>query len=163
MRWAVAWTFDKTLQFSLQYQTREALKKSKKKEIYRTPISVEFQSKYSFDFIKDYLEKSLFNELKFQWTSLCAYAWLFDAYENTWSHQRRRRRHQTDEQPPSKRLKTDEKQCSIQARLDEHEGVCSLYLLFVDGTNTDSANQIGQYIKNQFPKYCQSLEQTLLK
>jgi len=61
-------------------------------------------------------------------------------------------------------LKTeDEKQCSIQARLDEHEGVSSLYLLFVDGTNTDSPNQIGQYIKNQFPKYCQSLEQTLSK
>jgi hypothetical protein len=48
--------------------------------------------------------------------------------------------------------------CSIQARLAEHEGVCSLYLLFVDGTNTDAANQISQYIKNQFPTYCQSLE-----
>ncbi len=87
-----------------------------------------------------------------------------DAYENLWSHQRRRRRHQNDEQPPAKRLKSDDqinKECSIQARLDEHEGVCSLYLLFVDGTNTDAANQIGQYIKNQFPKYCQTLEQTL--
>ncbi len=103
---------------------------------------------------------------QFKWTSLSPYAWIFDAYENLWSHQRRRRRHQDDEQPPSKRLKSNDdeqtnKECSIQARLDEDEGVCNLYLLFVDGTNTDAANQIGQYIKNQFPKYCQSHEQTL--
>ncbi len=53
------------------------------------------------------------------------------------------------------------KECSIQARLDEQEGICTLYLLFVDGTNKDAANQIGQYIKNQFPKYCQEQNQTL--
>lgn len=101
---------------------------------------------------------------------------MFDAYENSWSHQRRRRRrhHQSDgdQPPPSKRLKsstttTDDqsstKECTIQVRLDEQEGVCTLYLLFVDGTNTDSANQISQYIKNQFPNYCQSLEPTLTK
>ena len=100
------------------------------------------------------------------WTCLSSFAWIFDAYENSWSHQRHRRRHQqTDDQPAAKRLKSDDrtlsKECSIQVRLDEHDGVCTLYLLFVDGTNTDAANQIGQYIKNQFPQYCQSLEPTL--
>lgn len=90
------------------------------------------------------------------------YAWIFDAYENSWSHQRRRRRcQQTDSEPSAKRLKSEHKECSIQVRLDEHEGVCTLYLLFVDGTNTDAANQIGQYIKNQFPQYCQRLQPTL--
>lgn len=91
---------------------------------------------------------------------------MFDAYENTWSHQRRyrRQRHQSnDDQPPAaKRLKSSDdqssKECTIQVRLDEHEGVCTLYLLFVEGTNTDSANQISQYIKNQFPNYCQNLQ-----
>lgn len=95
-----------------------------------------------------------------KWTSLSSYAWIFDAYENSWSNQRHRRRHQNDEQPPSKRLKLDDDQmnkvCTIQARLDEHEGVCRLYLLYIDGTNADSANQIGQYIKNQFQKFCLS-------
>ncbi|CAF0732079.1 unnamed protein product [Rotaria sordida] len=168
MRWAIAWTFDETLHFPEQCQSREAFKglqKTKKKEMNRTPISIQFESKYSFNFIKDYLEKNLFNELNLQWTSLSAYAWTFDAYENLWSHQRQRRRHQNDEQPPSKRLKSNDDQinklCSIQARLDEHEGICSLYFLFVDGINADSANQIGQYIKNQFPKYCQSCTNTL--
>lgn len=96
-------------------------------------------------------------------TSLSSFAWLWEAYENRWSHQRRRRRgHSVDEQttpPASKRLKSDaeplNKLCTLQARLDEHQGVCSLYLLFVDGTDADAANQIGQYIKNQFPSYCQ--------
>ncbi|CAF3854538.1 unnamed protein product [Rotaria sp. Silwood2] len=168
MRWAVAWTFDETYHFPEQCQSREAfkaLKKTERKEMNRTPISIQFEPKYSFNFIKDYLEKHLFNELNLKWTSLSSYAWIFDAYENLWSHQRQRRRHQNDEQPPSKRLKLNDDQinklCSIQTRLDEHEGVCSLYLLFVDGTNADSANQIGQYIKNQFPKYCQSCTNTL--
>ncbi|CAF1903741.1 unnamed protein product [Rotaria magnacalcarata] len=162
MRWAVAWTFDETYRFSEQCQSRE---KTNKKKQNRTPISVQFESKYSFNFIKDYLEKNIFNELNLKWTSLSSFAWIFDAYENLWSHQRQRRRHQNDEQPPSKRLKSndiqEEKLCCIQARLDEHEGVCTLYLLFVDGTNGDAANQIGQYIKNQFPKYCQSHTNTL--
>ncbi len=35
----------------------------KKKEINKIPISIQFETKYSFDFIKDYLEKNLFNEL----------------------------------------------------------------------------------------------------
>ncbi|CAF0871415.1 unnamed protein product [Adineta steineri] len=166
MRWAIAWTFDETYHFPKQCQTREAfkaLKKAKRKEITRTPINIEFESKYSFDFIKNYLETFIFNKLNLKWTSLSSFAWIFDAYENLWSHERQRRRHQNDEQPPAaKRLKSDDNQitkvCSIQARLDEHEGVCSLYLLFVDGVNTDAANQIGQYIKNQFPIYCQSLK-----
>jgi hypothetical protein len=112
-----------------------------------------------------YIQKMLYKDFFFfqlKWTTLSSYAWIFDAYENLWSHQRHRRRHQNDEEPSSKRLKPNEDQtnkvCSIQARLAEHEGVCSLYLLFVDGTNTDAANQISQYIKNQFPTYCQSLE-----
>ncbi|CAF1089771.1 unnamed protein product [Adineta ricciae] len=166
MRWAIAWTFDEMYQFPSECQSRkafQALKKTKKKnETSRTPISVPFDSKYSFDFIKNYLETYLFNELHLKWTSLSSYAWIFDAYDNLWSHQRRRRRQHTNDEPPSKRLKsTDEpteKVCTIQMRLDEHEGVCTLYLLFVDGTNADAANQIGQYIKNQFPTYCQSHE-----
>jgi hypothetical protein len=112
-----------------------------------------------------YIQKMLYKHFFFfqlKWTTLSSYAWIIDAYENLWSHQRHRRRHQNVEEPLSKRLKPNDDQtnkvCSIQARLAEHEGVCSLYLLFVDGTNTDAANQIGQYIKNQFPTYCQSLE-----
>ena len=101
-----------------------------------------------------------FNVFQLHSTSLSAYAWIWDAYENLWSHQRRRRRrHQPiDDQPPAKRLKSDEdsktKICSIQVRLDEDQGVCSLYLLYVEGNDADAANQIGQYIKNEFPLFC---------
>lgn len=92
-------------------------------------------------------------------TSLSSFAWIWDAYENLWSHQRRRRRG-VDDDPPAKRLKTNQndtkKICRIQVRLDEDEGGTSLYLLFVDGTDADAANQIGQYIKNTFPLFCQT-------
>ncbi len=97
--------------------------------------------------------------IKLQWTSISSSAWIFDAYENSWSHQRHRRRHPNDDEPAAKRFKSTDKICSMQVRLDEFENICTLFLLFVDGTNTDAANQIGQYIKNQFSKYCQEKQE----
>ena len=85
MRWGVAWTFDEKFHWPEQCQSRKAvqvsaadeashsdrwvfvllsLQKAQKKESNRTPISIPFDSKYSFNFIKDYLEKTVFNELK---------------------------------------------------------------------------------------------------
>ena len=41
-----------------------SLQKAKRKETTRTPICIPFESKYSFDEIKDYLENHLVSELK---------------------------------------------------------------------------------------------------
>ena len=99
---------------------------------------------------------------------MSSYAWIWDAFEDCWSHQRRQRREKKrqqtpdeDLQPPAeKRFRSDPesklKICRLQARLDEDQGVCQLFLLFVDGTNSDAANQIGQFIKNDIENYFQN-------
>ncbi|KAJ8313087.1 hypothetical protein KUTeg_010460 [Tegillarca granosa] len=107
MRWGIAWTFDKTVNFpkSLFQQS----KKEKPPLIYPIPEDIT-DVKYDLVCIFQSL-KELLKELKINFKELVNTETLktldISAKENTWSHQRRKRRgqlRQTDSKPTEKKV-----------------------------------------------------------